>query len=159
MALKPPPEAVLFEDAHFNPKLTMREKITDLTRTKSCMSCHSMINPLGFSLENFDAVGRWRTKDNNKPVNSVSDFATPEGKTVHLTGPRDIANYVAGNPSGHRAFIRHLFDHTVKQTIPAYGTTVMDELQRTFVSNNYHIQRLLVEISVVAALQGIKASP
>jgi hypothetical protein len=69
MSLKPPQKAVVFEDSHFNPKLTMREKITELTRSGGCMTCHSMINPLGFSLENFDAVGRWRTKDNNKPVN------------------------------------------------------------------------------------------
>jgi hypothetical protein len=115
MSLKPPQKAVVFEDSHFNPKLTMREKISELTRSGACMSCHSMINPLGFSLENFDAVGRWRTKDNNKPVNPVSEFTTHEGKLVRLTGARDIVNYVASQswrpsrlhppslPSSHQA--------------------------------------------------------
>ena len=155
MALKPPQKAVVFEDAHFNPKLTMREKITELTRSEGCMSCHRMINPLGFSLENFDAVGRWRTKDNNKPVNTVGELTTEDGKLVKLTGPRDIANYVANNPSGHRAFIRHLFNHIAKQQIPAYGPKVMDDLQHSFTANGCNIQKLITDIAVVAARHGV----
>lgn len=158
MALKPPPMAVAFDESHFNPKLTMREKITELTRNNTCMSCHGVINPLGFSLENFDAIGRWRTKDNNKPVNPVTEFANEDGKTVRLTGPRDIVNYVADNPSGHRAFIRHLFHHTVKQQTPAYGPRVLDELQRSFATSGCNIQKLLVEIALVAALDGVPAA-
>ena len=154
MSLKPPKKAVVFEDSHFNSKLTMREKITELTRSGACMSCHSMINPLGFSLENFDAVGRWRTKDNNKPVNSVSEFTTHEGQLVRLTGPRDIVNYVASNPAGQRAFIRHLFHHLVKQEPAAYGPTTLDNLQKAFASNHCHIQKLMIDIAIVAA--GIK---
>ncbi len=154
MALKPPAMAVSFDESHFDPKLTMREKITELTRNNSCMSCHSVINPLGFSLENFDAIGRWRTKDNNKPVNAVSEFTTHEGKMVRLTGPRDIVNYVADNPSGHRAFIRHLFNHTVKQQIAAFGPQKLDQLQRDFAASGCNIQKLLVEIALVAALEG-----
>jgi hypothetical protein len=151
MSLKPPKKAVVFEDSHFNPKLTMREKITELTRSGACMSCHSMINPLGFSLENFDAVGRWRTKDNNKPVNPVSEFTTHEGHLVRLSGPRDIVNYVSGNPGGHRAFIRHLFHHLVKQEPAAYGATTLDTLQKDFAANQCSIQRLMTEIALVAA--------
>jgi hypothetical protein len=116
------------------------------------MTCHRLINPLGFSLENFDAVGRWRTKDNNKPVNPVTEFATDDGKTIRLSGPRDIVNYVAANPSGHRAFIRHLFHHLVKQQPAAYGAQRLDELQRSFATNQCHIQKLILEIALVAAL-------
>lgn len=151
MSLKPPKKAVIFEDSHFNPKLTMREKITELTRSGACMTCHSMINPLGFSLENFDAVGRWRTKDNNKPVNPVSEFSTHEGTMVRLAGPRDIVDYVAANPSGHRAFIRHLFHHLIKQDPTAYGPQTLDNLQRDFAANGCNIQKLIVEIALVAA--------
>ena len=151
MSLKPPMKAVVFEDSHFNPKLTMREKVTELTRSGGCMACHRLINPLGFSLENFDAVGRWRAKDNNKPVDLVGEFANNEGKTVRLTGPRDIVNYGAANPSGHRAFIRHLFHHLVKQEPGAYGVAALDKLQRDFAASGCHIQKLLVEIALVAA--------
>jgi hypothetical protein len=159
MSLKSPPMAVAFEDSHFDPSLTMREKVTHLTRSNNCMSCHSMINPLGFSLENFDAIGRWRVKDNNKPVNPVSDFMTEEGKTIRLTGPRDIVNYVADNAAGHRAFIRHLFNHIVNQQIPVYGPQVMAGLQQKFAASGCNIQKLLVEIAVIAAMDGMTSAP
>ncbi len=154
MSLKPPKKATVFEDSHFDPKMTMREKVTELTRNGACMTCHSMINPLGFSLENFDAVGRWRTRDNNKPVNTVSEFATHEGQLVRLSGPRDIANYVASNPGGHRAFIRHLFHHLVKQEPSAYGVRTLDKLQHDFAANGCNIQRLMVDIAILAT--GVK---
>jgi len=102
--------------------------------------------------------GRWRTKDNNKPVNPVSEFANDEGKTVKLAGPRDIVNYVADNPSGHRAFIRHLFNHIIKQQIPAFGPKVMDDLQSSFAKNGCNIQKLITDIAVVAAMDGVAAN-
>ncbi len=159
IALKSPPMAVTFDESHFNPSLTMREKITELTRNQSCMSCHSTINPLGFSLENFDAIGRWRTEDNKKPVNAVSDFATEDGHTIHLSGPRDIVNYVADNPAGHRAFIRHLFNHTVKQQPAIYGLDTVEKLQKSFAKSGCNIRQLLVDIALISAQEGLTEKP
>jgi len=155
MRLKPPPMAVAFEDAKFDPSLTMREKITELTKNTNCQGCHSTINPLGFSLENYDAIGRWRTQDNHKPVNAVSDFSTEDGDTVHLTGARDIAKYTVENANGHRAFIHSLFHHMVKQAVGAYGPDEMEDLRQSFVKSNFNIQKLLVEIATVAASKGL----
>ena len=155
LSLKSPPMAVAFEESHFKPGLTMREKVTELTRDSNCMSCHSLINPLGFSLENFDAIGRWRTKDQNKPVNATSDFPINEDKKIRLTGPRDIVNHVVRAPDGHRAFIRQLFHHTVKQPTAAYGQNTLNDLQKTFAQNEFHIQKLLTEIATLTALHQI----
>ncbi len=153
MSLKSPPVAVAFEESHFKPGLTMREKVTELTRDGACMSCHSVINPLGFSLENFDAIGRWRTKEANKPVDPISELTLEGEQTLRLTGPRDIVNHVVTNPDGHRAFIRQLFHHLVKQPAAAYGLDTLDQLQTSFVKNQFHIQKLLADIATRAALQ------
>ncbi|MFC5455777.1 DUF1592 domain-containing protein [Prosthecobacter fluviatilis] len=154
LSLRPPPMAVTFDESHFNPKLTMREKITELTKNNACMSCHSTINPLGFSLENYDAIGRWRTQDNNKPVNAVGDFADDEGRKVHLTGPRDIVNYVSGSPYGHRAFIRQMFNHFVKQQPLAYGPQTLEDMQKSFAASGCNVQKLMLDISMTAVLNG-----
>jgi mono/diheme cytochrome c family protein len=155
MRLKPPPEAVAFEDAKFDPSLTMREKVTALTRNVSCLGCHATINPLGFSLENYDAIGRWRTRDNDKPVNAVTEFATDEGDTIRLTGARDVVKFAAENAGGHRAFIHHLFHHTVKQAVATYGPDTLEELRAAFAESGFHIQRLLAEIATTAAMRGM----
>jgi len=157
MSLNPPPDAVEFDDAHFDPTLTMREKVTSITKDSSCMGCHAVINPLGFSLENFDAIGRWRTKDNNKPVNPEGTFDTDEGKPVKLTGARDVAMFAATSKSGHLAFIRQLFNHMVKQPAPAYGNKTLESLRAGFESSGFNIQKLMVDIALLASTQGMPA--
>src|SRR3982750_1063839 len=104
MTLKPPPEAVAFEDAKFDAHLTMREKITELTKNTNCMGCHGTINPLGFSLEKYDAVGRFRTIDNNKPVNVDTEYHTAEGDVVKMHGARDLAEYAAKSEVARQSF-------------------------------------------------------
>lgn len=155
MTLKDPPEAVAFEDAKFEAHLTMREKITELTKNTNCMGCHGTINPLGFSLENYDAIGRWRTKEGDKPINPVADFTTDEGQTIRLTGARDLVKFAAENPNGHRAFIHHLFHHTAKQAVGVYGPDTLEVLRQSFVSSGFHIRKLLVEIATTAASRGL----
>lgn len=153
--LKSPPMAVQFEDSRFDPTLTMREKITEMTRNTSCMGCHATINPLGFALEQYDAIGRWRTEDNKKPVDPGGDLLTEEGKTVRFAGARDVAEFAARSESGHRAFIRNLFHHTVKQEPAAFGPQTMDSLLRSFTASEFSIQKLLMEIAVVSASHGL----
>jgi hypothetical protein len=155
LALKNPSVAVAFEDSKFDPTLTMREKISELTKNASCMGCHSTINPLGFSLENFDAVGRWRTQDNNKPVHAKDEFADDDGRTVKITGPKDVADYALGSESAHRAFVRQLFHHTVKQPAAAFGEPTLETLRQQFAANGFHIQKLLVEIALTSATHGL----
>lgn len=152
--LKPPPMAIAFMDDKFDPSMTMREKVTELTKGANCMGCHSTINPLGFSLENYDAVGRWRTTDQNKPVDPVSEYITVEGDVLKFTGPRDVANHAVESADAQRGFIRHLFHFTVKQPAAAYGPDTMEQLHAGFVQSGFHIRKLLIEIAVTAARRG-----
>jgi len=149
--LKPPPQAIVFEESHFDPTLTMREKVTDITSKESCMACHVTINPLGFSLENFDAVGRFRTIDNEKPVDSESTFETAEGETITLRGPRDVAHHAATAASARRGFIRQLFQSLVKQPPAAYGPDTLDALDASFQASGHHIRQLAADITALAA--------
>jgi len=154
-ALKPPPMAQTFKDADFAPNLTMREKVAQLTRPQACQSCHSVINPLGFSLEHYDAVGRFRLDDHDQPINSASEYITDDGETVHLAGPRDVAEFAAGSEQAQDAFIEHLFNQMVKQPMLAYGAEVMDQLRQSFVASQFNVRTLMVNIATVSALHGV----
>jgi mono/diheme cytochrome c family protein len=156
--LKPPPVAVTFEESHFAPTLTMREKITELTRKESCMSCHSTINPLGFSLENFDAIGRFRFAENNKQLDVSSDYQTAEGDHIQLHGARDLAEHTAASEAARQGFIRQLFHYTIKQTPAAFGPETLQDLDAAFVKSDFHIRKLLIELNIRAALPH-EASP
>jgi hypothetical protein len=150
--LKPPPMAIEFMDDRFDPTLTMREKVTQLTGKPTCMACHEMINPLGFSLENFDATGRWRLQDSGKPVDPRGEYTTTTGEVVQLAGPRDLANHAAASPEASLGFVRQLFQHTVKQAPDAYGTGTLNRLHGEFTADQHHLRRLLLRIAATAAL-------
>ncbi|MGJ8698278.1 MAG: DUF1592 domain-containing protein [Verrucomicrobiaceae bacterium] len=145
--LKPPPNAIEFKDADFDPTLTMREKVTEITKDQACMACHSIINPIGFSLEYYDAVGRFRTSDNNKPIDATSDYETPESEKIRITGPRDLAKIAVESEDAHRAFLKHLFHHLIQQPTNAFGFSKMDQLHETFQNTNFHIRNIIVTIT------------
>jgi hypothetical protein len=152
--LKNPSVAVAFEDAKFDPHLTMREKVSSLTKNASCAGCHGVINPLGFTLEHFDAVGRFRAEDNHRPVDSSVDFETDEGTKLHFDGPRDVARYAAESPQAHRAFVRELFHYAIKQPPGAFGVDTLDQLVKGFERGGFHIRNLFAEVAVKKALSG-----
>jgi cytochrome c553 len=157
-ALNPPPEAVEFKDAHFDPTWTMREKVTDVTRSAACMGCHSEINPLGFALEQYDAVGRWRESDNNKPINTASEYPDDNGGTVRIATPKDIANFAIGSETSNKTFVKQLFHHTNKQPLAAYGKDTEQKLVQKFAKADYSIQQLLLESALLHATHGTEFS-
>ncbi len=154
--LKPPVMAVAFKDEEFAPNLTMREKIAQLTSSQACQSCHAVINPLGFSLEHFDAVGRFRTAEGGRPIDAVTDYQTDDGRTIRLTGARDLAEFAAGSEQAHHAFVEQLFHQTVKQPMLAYGADEANRLRQSFASSGFSVQKLLVDIVGISSLRGVE---
>ncbi len=153
--LKPPPEAIAFENHKFDPKLTMREKVSEMTRNASCMTCHETINPLGFSLENFDAAGRFRTTEDGKPINPETDYYTLEGELTKLHGPRDVARLALDSATARRGFIRQLFQYGIKQNPLVYGPETITGLDKSFMESGYHVRQLVTDLNVLAARHGI----
>ena len=154
MPLKNPSTAVAFEDAKFDPSLTMREKVSSLTKGAACTGCHGVINPLGFTLEHFDAVGRWRTEDNRKPVDSRVEFVTEEGASVHLSGPRDVAALATSSEKAHEGFVREMFLYAVKQPPAAFGAETLHQLRTQFSNNQFHIRKLFASMALAKAMHG-----
>jgi hypothetical protein len=150
-SLMPPPEAFTPLPAELHPKLTTRERIDLQTRAQACQSCHGMINPLGFTLEHFDAIGRFRDKEKERPVDATGSYLTRKGDTKKFAGVRDLATFLANSEEVHEAFVEQLFHYLVKQPIRAYGGESA-ELRRFFVDNRCNVRKLMVAIAADSAL-------
>ena len=154
-SLKPPPEAVVFKDEAFAPDMTMREKVTQLTKADACMTCHGIINPLGFALEQFDGIGRLRDTEKGRPINTISDYLSADGSAVRLTSAGDLARHATESPSAQNGFIEMLFNQVAKQPVRAYGSGVLNRLRGDFAASGFNVQFLLAETAVINALNGI----
>jgi hypothetical protein len=152
-ALLPPPEAFAPLPAQLHPQLTTRERVDLQTRPQACRTCHGMINPLGFTLENFDAIGRFRDKERDKPVNPTGSYLTRKGEAVEFAGVRDLAAFLAASDEVQEAFVGQLFHYFVKQPIRAYGSDKISDLRRFFVDNRCNVRKLMVEIAAESALK------
>ena len=149
--LQPPKEAFTPLSPKLHPDLTTRQRIELQTSPKNCQSCHTKINGLGFVLENFDAVGRFRKTETGKPIQPTGQYIARDGATTKFEGASELAEFLANSQDVHRAFVKRAFQHFVKQPIAAYGPDQLNELTAKFQSSGFHIQNLLVEIAVIAA--------
>jgi hypothetical protein len=154
--LKPPQDAVapLAPDQH--PDLTTRERVSLQTAPVACQTCHTMINPLGFALEEFDPVGRHRTVEQrgsvDKPIDASGSYQPREGPAAKFQGARELATYIASSRDAQEAFVQSLFHALVKQPVRAWGPDTLDRLREGFVAHGCDVKRLLVDIMEVAAL-------
>jgi hypothetical protein len=157
--LPAPPAAVapLAPDLHAS--LTTRERVTLQTSPKSCQMCHGMINPLGYTLENFDAVGRYRKEEKGKPIDATGTYQTRSGDAVTFTGARSLAAFLAGSEEAHSAFVQQLFHYLVKQPVHAFGSQELTELRGAFAKQGFNIRKLMVEVIASSALTPQASSP
>ncbi len=157
--LRPPPVAVapLAPDLHAG--LSTRERVALQTSPASCATCHSMINPLGFGLEQYDAVGRFRRSEGDREVDASGSYEAPSGDLQAYRGARELATILAGSEETHRALVEQLFHHVVKQPIMAYGPDRPALLTRKFAEDGYQLRKLLVDIVVGTALHDLPGPP
>lgn len=152
--LMPPPDAFVPLEANLHPKLTTRQRVAMQTQPAACSSCHNLINPLGFSLENFDATGSLRSRENGSRVDATGGYRSRNGKQAKFSGARDMANFLANNEEVHSAFVEKLFQHTVKQPIKAFGLQALPILRQSFRANQFNIRQQMVESAVLSAVKG-----
>jgi mono/diheme cytochrome c family protein len=150
--LRPPADAFTPLPPELHPSLNTRERITLQTSPQNCMSCHGIINPLGFTLENFDAIGRFRAQEKDKPIDATGHFVTRSGDQVRFPNVHDLARFLTGSDEAQEAFVARLFHYTVRQPILAYGPDKLGALRRYFADSHFDMRRLLVEIVAQAAL-------
>lgn len=94
----PPPAFVpsLKENSGIGNNVTMRQRMAQHRANPACSGCHQLMDPVGFSLENFDAVGRWRTVEDTTPIDASgglpdgSKFAGVAGLQKALVSRPDI---------------------------------------------------------------------
>jgi hypothetical protein len=92
----PPPPVVpaLKEDHGISNTLTMRQRLAAHRANPVCAACHQLMDPIGFAMENYDAVGRFRTKDGNSPIDAAGNL--PDGHI--FTGVAGLEQALLSHP-------------------------------------------------------------
>ncbi|MBI3895964.1 MAG: DUF1592 domain-containing protein [Acidobacteria bacterium] len=86
----PPPDVPSLKDNQETKALTMRERMEEHRKNPACASCHKLMDPLGFALENFDAIGQWRTTSGAAKTPLDASGELPDG--TKFKGPTELRN-------------------------------------------------------------------
>jgi hypothetical protein len=121
--------------------LTVRQR-TELHRTNPvCANCHQILDPIGFGLEKFDAIGRWRDRDSNgQPIDATGEL--PGAK--RFSGPADLKAIIAGrNADVARNLMEKLLAYALGRKLEGYDEIVVDELMGELAGDGYRMRTLI----------------
>lgn len=124
--------------------LTLRQR-TELHRTNAvCANCHKILDPIGFGLENFDAIGRWRDQDDTGgKIDAAGEL--PGGK--HFTSPKELKAIIATRKDElARNLTEKLLAYALCRQLEGYDEIVVDHLMETIAKDGYRMQTLIAEI-------------
>jgi hypothetical protein len=125
---------------------TMRERLETHREMPACAGCHSLIDPLGFTLENFDAVGGWRDLDAGRPVDARGALAdgTP------ISGVTELRDALVAEPEAFASTVTEkLMIYALGRGLRYYDMPVVREILREAERDDYRFE---------AIVQGIVAS-
>lgn len=124
--------------------LTLRQR-TELHRTNAvCANCHKILDPIGFGLENFDAIGRWRDKDDTGgAIDAAGEL--PGGK--RFTSPRELKAILSERKDDlARNLTERLMAYALCRQLEGYDEIVVDQLMKTISQDDYRMQTLITEV-------------
>jgi hypothetical protein len=141
----PPPgaEAALPPDS-LDVESTNRQRTEAVTATPGCAACHDSLNPLGFSFEGYDAIGRVRTTDNGLPVDTTGTFDVG-GETISFDGGVDLSRQLARHPAVRDCYAQRWVDAAMGTTMDPTDPDVSTILA-SFQEDD-HVKRLLETIA------------
>ena len=158
-SLKAPPDNVEPEPPDARKAQTTRDRVAAQTSSATCQGCHAAINGVGFTLEHFDAVGRYRQTEAERPIDASGTYVDRAGRETRFTDALELAEFLADSPDCRTAFAEQLFHYTIKQPIDAFGVQRGAELSEFFATEQLGIRRLLREIVISSAVQMRQLDP
>ena len=142
----PPPNVPSLEkqDKQTIANMTLRQR-TELHRSNAvCASCHKVLDPIGFGLENFDAIGRWRTVDDSSgKIDSAGEL--PGG--LHFTSPAELKQIIAARKDDFgRNLTSRLLAYALGRQLEGYDEIIVDQITDSTKNEDYRMQTLVVSV-------------
>lgn len=139
----PPPDVPALEEEAVGKALSLRQQMEKHRSNAVCASCHSKMDALGFGLENYDAIGKWRTRDGSFNIDSSGTL--PNGKT--FSGPAQLRQaLLAQMPEFAQNLTEKMMIYALGRGLQRYDRVVAKQITGTLAPSGYPFQSILYEI-------------
>ena len=140
----PPNVGTISEDDKKTKHPTIRQELESHLKRDDCRACHARMDPLGFSLENFDPVGRWRDKLNDQPLDVGG--ALPDGRA--FSGPAELKKLLLTEQDRYgRNLAVKLLSYALGRSIEAHDMPTISLLETSLKQSGFKAEPLILEIT------------
>jgi len=139
----PPADVPALDEAAVGQTVSMREQLSQHRANPACSTCHDRMDTLGFGLENYDAIGKWRTQDGKFPVDSGGTL--PGGKS--FSTPAEMRVILKDQlPEFARCLTEKMLTYALGRGLERYDNRTVRDLTRKLEASGYEFRALLHEI-------------
>lgn len=139
----PPPDVPNLNEEKIGTTSSLREQLELHRKNPICASCHVRMDPLGFGLENFDAVGAWRTKDGEFPINAAGEL--PDGRSFN--GPHGLKSILKAQPDRFtETLTRKLLMYALGRGLETSDVAAVNEIVSKVAADDYRMSSLILGI-------------
>jgi hypothetical protein len=140
----PPPNVPSLKEDRNASVLTMRQRMEQHRANPACASCHKLMDPLGFALENFDAVGGWRTAQGNTPIDASGEL--PDG--TKFQGPSELRRILLSKRDQFVGTVTEkLLTYALGRGIEYYDMPAVRKIVRDAASSDYRFSAIILGIA------------
>jgi hypothetical protein len=139
----PPPDIPALDDSKIGAEVSMRKQLEAHRNNPVCASCHNRMDVLGFGLENYDAIGKWRTMDGKFPIDVGGTM--PNGKSFQ-TAAEMRTILLGGMPQVSRCLIEKLMTYALGRGMQTYDNRSIDQINKDLAADGYRFQSLIFEV-------------
>jgi hypothetical protein len=140
----PPANVPPLDEAAVGAKGSLRQQLEQHRMNPTCASCHARMDPLGFSLENYDAVGAWRTQDGQFPIDSSGTL--PDGKS--FKGAEDMIAILQSEKTAFtEALTEKLLTYALGRGVERADRPAVKTIAAKVAANQYRFSNLILEIA------------
>jgi hypothetical protein len=139
----PPGDIPPLEESAAGGALSVREQLERHRGSPACAACHRNMDPLGFGLENYDAIGRWRDQEGKFPVDATGTL--PNGQRFRTPGEMR-ALLVSQLPQFSRTLAEKMLTYALGRGLQTFDRRAVDTIQRTVAADGYHFQTMVRQV-------------
>ena len=146
----PPANVPALKDNSISTSLSVRERLAEHRKDVACAGCHRLMDPVGFALENFDAVGRWRTVEESRPVDATGGL--PDGS--RFDGVDGLEQALMKRPDLFvGTMVEKLLTFALGRGIEAYDAPAVRKIVREAREKDYRFSSLILGIATSTPFQ------
>jgi hypothetical protein len=139
----PPPDVPPLDEAAVGTSASLRQQMEKHRADAMCASCHNKMDPLGFGLENYDGIGKWRTMDGKFPVDSSGVLPNGDSFSTPAQMRAVLKNQL---PQFSRCIVEKMLTYSLGRGLGSYDRRTVDQIDRQLAAGGYGFQSLIYEI-------------